>query len=51
LRRLNLDIQRAITLKRNLNGVLYTLPPNDARYVLPVPDLVIQLSGIQQNPR
>lgn len=51
LRRLNKDSRFAITLSRNLNGEIYTLPPNDKRYVLPIPDIEIQLSGIQQNER
>ncbi len=51
LRRLNKDPQFAVTLTRNVNSQTYTLPPNDSRYVLPIPDNVIQLSGIQQNPR
>lgn len=51
LRRLNQDPRFAITLTRNLNGQIYTLPPNDPRYVLPISDDVIALSGIQQNPR
>lgn len=51
LRRLNLDPNYAITLTRNLNGQFYSLPPNSLRYVLPIPDNVIQLSGIQQNER
>ncbi|WP_277014296.1 RagB/SusD family nutrient uptake outer membrane protein [Flavobacterium lindanitolerans] len=51
LRRLNKDTRFAITLSRNLNGEIYTLPPNDKRYVLPIPDIEIQLSGIQQNER
>jgi hypothetical protein len=51
LRRLNQDTKYAVTLKRNIEGVAYTLPPNDPKYILPIPDLVIQLSGIQQNPR
>jgi len=51
LRRLNMDPQFAITLTRKVNNQTYTLPPNDQRYVLPIPDYVIQLSGIQQNPR
>lgn len=38
-----------ITLKRIINGETYTLPPNDSRYALPIPDNVIRLSGIQQN--
>lgn len=51
LRRLNKDPQYAITLTRHNNGQTYTLPPNDPRYVLPIPDSEIQLSGIQQNER
>lgn len=51
LRRLNKDPRFAATLSRNLNGEIYTLPPNDKRYVLPIPDIEIQLSGIQQNER
>lgn len=51
LRRLNKDPRFAVTLKRNINGQIYTLPPNDKRYVFPIPDDVIAASGIQQNPR
>jgi len=51
LRRLNTDPNYAVTLKRVVNGVTYTLPPNDPRYVLPIPDQEIQLNGIPQNPR
>jgi tetratricopeptide (TPR) repeat protein len=51
LRRLNLDSKRAMTLSRIVNGNRYTLAPNDQRYVLPIPGLVIQLSGIAQNQR
>ncbi|TAN01570.1 MAG: RagB/SusD family nutrient uptake outer membrane protein [Chitinophagaceae bacterium] len=51
LRRLNQDSRFAITLTRVLNGETYTLPPNDPRYVYPIPDNEIQLSGIQQNTR
>jgi hypothetical protein len=51
LRRLNLDKSRQVTLSRTVDGVVYTLPPNDLRYVFPIPDLVIQLSHIPQNPR
>lgn len=40
-----------ITLERELNGVKYVLPPNDPRYVFPIPDDEIALSGIQQNLR
>lgn len=51
LRRLNKDPRFAVTLTRNLNGTFYTLPPNDNRYVYPIPDQEIQISGIAQNPR
>lgn len=50
LKRLNLE-GAAITLTRTVNGQTYTLPPNDPRYALPIPEEVIALSGMQQNPR
>jgi len=50
LRRLNQDGAN-ITLTRNINNQLYTLPPNDPRYVLPIPPDVIAISGITQNER
>jgi hypothetical protein len=51
LRRLNLDPQYAKTLTRTANGISYQLSPNDARYVLPIPDDEIRSSGIAQNVR
>lgn len=50
LRRLNLE-GADITLKRIIYGTTYTLPPNDLRWVLLIPELEIQRSGIPQNPR
>jgi len=50
LKRLNREGAN-ITLTRDLNGMTYTLPPNDPRYVFPIPDDEIALSGIQQNIR
>lgn len=50
LKRLNAEGAN-ITLTRVVNGVTYTLPPNDPRYVFPIPDEEIALSGIQQNIR
>ncbi len=50
LKRLN-EEGANITLTRNLDGNTYTLPPNDPRYVLPIPDDEISLSGIVQNER
>jgi hypothetical protein len=52
LRRLNKDTLTAITLTRTINGVTYTLPPDDQRWVLPIPDNVLHFNpGMQQNPR
>lgn len=46
------DPQFAVTLTRTVNGTTYTLPPNDPRYLFPVPDNVIKLNpGMPQNPR
>lgn len=50
LKRLNKEGAN-ITLSRTLNGTTYTLPPNDPRYVFPIPNDEITLSGIAQNPR
>lgn len=50
LKRLNLEGAN-ITLTRNLDGKIYTLPPNDPKYVMPIPDDEIGLSHIQQNIR
>ena len=50
LKRLNKEGAN-ITLSRTLNGQQYTLPPNDPRYIFPIPDDEIALSGIEQNIR
>jgi len=50
LRRFNLEGAN-ITLKRIINGATYTLPPNDPRWVLLIPDVEVQRSGLSQNPR
>jgi tetratricopeptide (TPR) repeat protein len=50
LRRLNLEGAN-ITLKRIINNTTYTLPPNDLRWVLLIPEIEITRSGIPQNPR
>jgi len=50
LRRLNKE-GAGINLKRSLNGQIFTLLANDLRYVLPIPDEVIALTGIPQNIR
>jgi tetratricopeptide (TPR) repeat protein len=52
-----MDIKRlnkegaGIILRRYINNQVYTLPPNDPRYALPLPEDVINLSGMPQNPR
>ncbi|QEM04893.1 RagB/SusD family nutrient uptake outer membrane protein [Mucilaginibacter rubeus] len=51
LRRLNKDVRFAVTLTRIIGGKTYTLPPNDPKYALPIPDNEIVLSGIPQNNR
>ena len=51
LRRLNLE-GRNIKIERNVNGVAYTLMPNDKKYTYPIPLQVIGFnSGMSQNLR
>lgn len=50
VRRLNLEGAN-ITMKRIIDGTIYTLPPNDLRSVMLIPKEVIDLSGMPQNPR
>lgn len=50
LKRLNKEGAN-ITLTRTVNGNTYSLPPNSPKYVFPIPDDEIGLSGIQQNLR
>jgi len=40
-----------ITLTRTIMGTTYSLVPNSPRYIFPIPDDEIALSGIQQNIR
>lgn len=49
IKRLNLD-DKNIVLKRMIGGQEYTLSANDPRFQLPIPEDVIEKSGIQQNP-
>ena len=51
LKRLNKEDAFKKTLTRIINGVTYTLAPNDIKYAVPIPLSEIQLNGIQQNPR
>lgn len=50
IRRFNKDGAN-IVLERHYDGLTFTLPPNDLRYALPIPEDVIELSGMPQNPR
>lgn len=40
-----------ITLTRTVNGKTFTLVPNDKRFALNIPEDVIAISGMPQNPR
>jgi len=51
LRRLNKDTQFAKTLSRTVVGATHTLPPNDPRYTLLIPQEVITNSALEQNNR
>lgn len=50
IKRLNRD-GADITLTRNNNGETYILPPNDPRYAIAIPETVIEIGRIEQNPR
>jgi tetratricopeptide (TPR) repeat protein len=51
LKRLNKEPAFATTLTRTLNNQVYTLPPNDLRYVLLIPQEVLRIVNLPQNPR
>ncbi|QIH35498.1 RagB/SusD family nutrient uptake outer membrane protein [Sphingobacterium sp. DR205] len=50
LKRLNRDGANVV-LKRKVEGKEFVLQPNDLRYALPIPNDIIELSDIVQNPR
>lgn len=50
VRRLNQSPATAITIKRNINNQLIELVPGSDRYTFKIPDMIIQMTGIQQNP-
>ncbi|MBC8988180.1 RagB/SusD family nutrient uptake outer membrane protein [Pedobacter sp. N36a] len=51
LRRLNKEKPFETKIIRTVNGITYELLPNDIRYVWPIPESEILLSGFEQNPR
>ena len=50
IKRLNKE-GAGLVLRRIINGNTMELLPNDARYAFPLPQVVIDLSGMPQNPR
>ena len=44
------EMGASITLRRIIDGVTYTLAPNANYYALPLPDDIIRITGMQQNP-
>lgn len=51
LKRLNKEPALKETIQRKLNGEEYKLEAGDNRYALPIPQSVINISSIEQNPR
>lgn len=49
LKRLNRDPKYAVNLTRIIGSETYSLPANDPRYVLPIPQFVINFNHIPQN--
>lgn len=50
IRRYNMEEDRLFTLRRVMNGIVYELLPGDPRYVSLIPKIVIDMTGIPQNP-
>ncbi len=50
IKRLNI-LDPSISLKRIIGSTSYELTPNDNRFALPIPNVDISLSNMQQNPR
>lgn len=48
LRRLNLEPDKAVVLSRHVGQEVYTLAPNSEGYVLPIPDYIIDATGLDQ---
>lgn len=50
LRRLNMDNRFKVTINRTIGGKNFSLEPNSFRYVFPIPEDIISISNIPQNP-
>ncbi|RZJ76918.1 MAG: RagB/SusD family nutrient uptake outer membrane protein [Flavobacterium sp.] len=50
IKRLNKHADNSISIKRILRELKVELKPNDNRYALPLPQEIIELTGMQQNP-
>lgn len=50
IKRLNRDGHN-IVLTRQVNGQILTLTPNDQRYSIAIPEEVVEIGGVGQNPR
>jgi hypothetical protein len=52
-----MDIKRlnkegaGITMKRTVEGKMYSIVPNSPRYAFPIPDDIIRFTGMEQNPK
>ncbi|MFI2741255.1 RagB/SusD family nutrient uptake outer membrane protein [Zhouia sp. PK063] len=51
IRRLHTDEEFRVTVRHDVNGRKYTLPPNDPKYALPIPTNELELSHLEQNIR
>ncbi|WP_104382920.1 RagB/SusD family nutrient uptake outer membrane protein [Sphingobacterium sp. HMA12] len=51
LKRYNRHSDTQVMLKRSIDGKDYTLEPQSRRYVFPIPNEVIRITGIAQNER
>ncbi|WP_164111980.1 MULTISPECIES: RagB/SusD family nutrient uptake outer membrane protein [Sphingobacterium] len=51
LKRLNLDSRFQKTLSRTVKGRSYTLLPNSLQYAFRLPEAVVRVGGLPQNPR
>ena len=49
LKRLNKEPRYATILRRIVGDNVYTLAPNDKRYIFPIPQYIIDYNGIEQN--